>query len=82
MIMCVQLSLQGCQGVSEEFLQLLQDRPQLLPKVKHLDMGWVNACSSSAALALSLRRPLMEVTEYYMQVFKGGEIVANNLMED
>ena len=47
--------------MSEDFLILLGDRPELLPKVQRLDMGWVNACSSSLALTLSTRRPNVEI---------------------
>jgi hypothetical protein len=58
----LQLSLQGCEGVSEQFIALLTHRTTLLPSLASLDLGWANACSSALAEALSLARPHCEVT--------------------
>jgi hypothetical protein len=57
----MQLSLQGCQGVSDHFLQALL-AGSLLPSLISLDLGWVNLFSSSAAEQLSRARPHLEIT--------------------
>ena len=55
----IQLCLQGCQGISNEFIKAIECGS--FPALTLFDLGWVNIFSAPAAESLSKGRPDLEI---------------------
>jgi hypothetical protein len=76
------ISLQGCKSVTPVLFEALSLRGRgclfLAPRLRFLDLSWVNMCSETLARSFSQVRSDVFVVDYYLQGFREGLLVAED----
>lgn len=69
---CRRLNVAGCKEVTSAITKKLMASPLVVPELNFLDLSWVNSAAPSEVRALSARRPLAVIVDYYETGYHDG----------